>query len=194
MAKKKGKKKQTTKKGKKKKTTGKEKKEDVEISVRKPATWELMDIGRTLDEEFENFRRNLSRSIWGPRWWGYPMARRAEDLMWGGFSQPAIDVKDTGEEYVVEAELPGIPKEDINVELTRNSIKIHGEKRMEEETEDEGYYKRERSYSSFYRDLPLPEHVKPDAADATFNNGVLEIRLPKENPTHKEKPQKVKIK
>jgi HSP20 family protein len=105
-----------------------------------------------------------------------------------------MDVRDNGKEYIVEAELPGITKNDIDIELTKNSVRIQGEMRREEEKDEEGYYRRERSYSSFYRHMPLPEEVRPDKADATFNNGILEIKLPKEKPTVKEKTHKITIK
>src|SRR5688500_9530814 len=76
---------------------------------------------------------------------------------------------------VIRADLPGLSKDDVNVEVTDNAITISGERRNENEEKREGYYRSECSYGSFYR--PLPEGVDSDDANATFNNGVLEIAL-----------------
>jgi HSP20 family protein len=91
---------------------------------------------------------------------------------------PAIEVSERDNNLVVCAELPGLEKEDVKVEVTDDSIVIHGERRHEHEEERKGYYRSERSYGEFYRTVPLPEHAKADEAKATFRNGVLEISVP----------------
>ena len=108
--------------------------------------------------------------------------------------QPLMDIKDTGKELVIEAELPGIPKENIDIKLTENSIEICGEVKSEEKEEKEGYYRQERSYSTCYRNIPLPSEVIPNKADAKLEDGVLHIKLPKKKPTTKEKAHKVNVK
>jgi HSP20 family protein len=77
----------------------------------------------------------------------------------------------------VRADLPGLKKEDVNIELTDDSLAIEGERREEREEDREGYYRSERTYGSFHRVVPLPEGAIPETAKATFNNGVLEVVL-----------------
>ena len=78
----------------------------------------------------------------------------------------------------VRADLPGLKKEDVTVELTDESITIRGERKIEKEEKGEGFYRTERSYGSFYRVLPLPEGVKTETAKAEVRDGVLEITMP----------------
>jgi hypothetical protein len=75
------------------------------------------------------------------------------------------------------ADLPGLTKDDINVDITDDALVIRGERKSEREENEEGYYRSERSYGSFYRQIPLPEGVNVDDADATFRDGVLEITM-----------------
>ena len=91
---------------------------------------------------------------------------------------PQIEVFERGGELVVCADLPGMTKDDVQVDITHNAIVIRGERRTEREEEDEGYYRTERSYGSFYRTIPLAEGVDTEKAEATFRNGVLEITMP----------------
>ena len=72
---------------------------------------------------------------------------------------PQVEVFERGGELVVRADLPGMQKDDVAVDITDNTLVIHGERRSEREEEDEGYYRTERSYGSFYRAIPLPEGV-----------------------------------
>ena len=82
-----------------------------------------------------------------------------------------------GDRFVVRAELPGLKKDDVQVEMTDDAITIHGERRDEHEEERDGYYHSERQYGQFYRTIPIPEGVIPESAQATFNNGVLEVSM-----------------
>jgi HSP20 family protein len=91
---------------------------------------------------------------------------------------PSVEVFARGDDLVVRADLPGVKPEDVNVEVEDNSLIIRGETRAEQERREEGYYYSERQYGSFYRSIPLPQDVRADNAQATFNNGVLEITLP----------------
>lgn len=91
---------------------------------------------------------------------------------------PEVEVYQQNNELVVRADLPGLKKDDIKVDVTEHEITISGERRQEHETERGGVYRTERSYGSFYRSIALPEGAISDQAKATFNNGVLEIKLP----------------
>jgi len=90
---------------------------------------------------------------------------------------PQIEMFERDGQLVVRADLPGVSKDDVNVEITDDAITISGERRQEHEEKGEGYYRTERTYGSFYRQIPLPEGVSAEDAKATFNNGVLEITL-----------------
>ncbi len=107
-----------------------------------------------------------------PPWW--PGLRPPE-----GEIAPSIDIYEEGGDVVVKAELPGMKKEEIEVNLTDDSITISGEKKKTEKVEKKGYFCLERSYGSFARSLTLPSEVRPDDARATFKDGILEIRIPK---------------
>lgn len=90
---------------------------------------------------------------------------------------PRIEAFQKGDQFVVRAELPGLKKEDIEVNVSDDAITIQGERRHEEERTEEGFYHTERSYGSFYRTIPLPEGVISDSAKASFRDGVLEVQL-----------------
>ncbi len=77
----------------------------------------------------------------------------------------------------VRADLPGMEKDDINVEIKDNRLTIQGERKNELEEEKEGFYRSERSYGGFCRSLALPENANIDDANATFKNGVLEVTI-----------------
>jgi HSP20 family protein len=91
---------------------------------------------------------------------------------------PQIEVLKTNGDLLVKAELPGLTKDDVKVELTDEALTISGERKQEKEEKGEGFYRSERNYGRFYRQIPLPEGVKTDSANATFRNGVLEVTVP----------------
>ena len=91
---------------------------------------------------------------------------------------PQVEVLEREGQLVVRADLPGLTKDDINIEVTDDALLIRGERKSEREENEEGYYRTERSYGSFYRQIPLPEGASAENANATFRNGVLEITMP----------------
>lgn len=119
---------------------------------------------RRMQEEMDRLFENFG---FGPSW--MPSARMP--ARW----TPAIEVFERGQEFVVRADLPGLSREDLNVELGENMLTISGERKWDHEEEQEGVYRSERGYGSFQRVIPLPEGVITDSAKATFKNGVLEI-------------------
>lgn len=96
----------------------------------------------------------------------------------GSIWSPQVEAFERGGKLIVRADLPGLTKDDINVEITDDAIRIRGERRLEKEENEEGLYRSERSYGSFYREIPLPSRVNREEANATFRNGVLEITMP----------------
>jgi len=91
---------------------------------------------------------------------------------------PQIEVLHNNEQFMVRADLPGLTKDDVKVELTDDLLTISGARKEENEEKREGFYRSERSYGSFYRQIPLPEGAKTEKAAATFQNGVLEVTIP----------------
>lgn len=91
---------------------------------------------------------------------------------------PDIEVVERNGELVVRADVPGLKKDEIKIEITEQELVIEGERKQDIEEKKEGYFRSERSYGSFYRALPLPEGVKVDQAKAIVKDGVLEVRMP----------------
>jgi HSP20 family protein len=109
--------------------------------------------------------------------------------------EPLLDVKDLGKALEVKAELPGVDKKDIDIEVNDRRLTLSAKVRVEKEEKDKGYYFKERKYQSYYRTIPLPTEVIPNKSKAEFTNGVLKLTLPKKTPTKpKKKSHKVKIK
>ncbi len=103
---------------------------------------------------------------------------------------PAMDLVETPEAFVLRADLPGISENDVHIEVQDHTLKVSGERKAEHEERKEGFYRVERSFGSFARTLTLPEGVDPSAVKASFEKGVLEVRIPKpETP----KPHTVEI-
>ena len=103
---------------------------------------------------------------------------------------PAMDLVETGDQYVLRADLPGLSDEDVNVQLEDNVLTISGERKAEHETRQEGYYRLERAFGAFSRSLTLPDGFDPDGVQARFDRGVLEIRIAK---PEQKKPRQVQI-
>ena len=134
--------------------------------------------GREVDRLFDRFDQLMSD------WWSRPfssMLRLPRTLMGEAFSlrAPAVDVFEGENDVTIKAEVPGLGKEDLKVELSDSMVTISGEKKKEENVKEEAYSYSERSYGSFSRSLQLPCGVQTDKAKATFKDGVLELKLPK---------------
>jgi|DewCreStandDraft_5_1066085.scaffolds.fasta_scaffold00363_5 HSP20 family protein len=96
---------------------------------------------------------------------------------------PRVDISEDKENFYISAELPGIPKEQIKVVISDDGVlTISGEKKHEEKTEDKNFYRIERRYGMFTRSFTLPENVKRDGISARYENGVLHLVLPKQQP------------
>lgn len=104
---------------------------------------------------------------------------------------PAINLEETEETYKISAELPGMNKKDINIQLENNVLSISGEKKAESETKDRNFHRVERSYGKFHRAFELPGAVNRDKIEAAYENGVLHITVPK---AEEAKPKQIEIK
>ncbi|AAM30179.1 MULTISPECIES: Hsp20/alpha crystallin family protein [Methanosarcina] len=92
---------------------------------------------------------------------------------------PLTDVAEEDNKVIVTTDLPGIDKENVELNLRENLLVISAQKGKEEETEKEGYLRKERSFMRYYREIPLPDNVTEDGATAQLKNGVLTVTLPK---------------
>ncbi len=91
---------------------------------------------------------------------------------------PEIEVFERDNKFYVHVDLPGLNKEDVKIGITHDELTIEGERSFEKEEKEKGFYRTERTYGRFCRSIEIPEHVKAEAAVATFKNGVLEIEMP----------------
>lgn len=103
---------------------------------------------------------------------------------------PAMDLVEADDHYVLRADLPGLSHDDVQIEVEDDVLTVSGERKAEHEQRGEGYHRLERSYGSFSRSLTLPEGVDPEAVQASFDRGVLEVRIPK---PEQRKPRRVSI-
>jgi HSP20 family protein len=103
---------------------------------------------------------------------------------------PSMDLVESGDELVLRADLPGMTEDDVSIEIKDNVLTVSGERRSENEEKGESFYRAERAFGSFSRSLTLPEGVSPDAVKASFDKGVLEVRVPK---PEERKPHRVAI-
>jgi HSP20 family protein len=103
---------------------------------------------------------------------------------------PAMDLVEEGDQFVLRADLPGVSESDVRIELEDDVLTISGERKSEHEQRRDGYHRIERSSGHFSRSLTLPEGVDPDSIHARFENGVLELKVPK---PEQRKPRRVAI-
>lgn len=116
--------------------------------------------------DLNRVQRELEKNFFGPR-------NRPADFA------PAVDVHEDEEALVLRAELPGVKREDIDIQVDGNVLTLKGERKLEKEQESRRYHRIERSYGSFVRQFQVPTNIDATAIDAELNEGVLTLRLPK---------------
>jgi HSP20 family protein len=125
--------------------------------------WEPASEVDSLQSDFNRFFEGfLGRPAAGSRRWA-----------------PAMDLSETDDSLVLRADLPGLDREDVSIEVKDNVLTVSGERRNEHQDERKGYHRIERSYGSFARSLTLPRGIDPASVSAGFDKGVLEVRIPK---------------
>jgi HSP20 family protein len=132
-------------------------------------------ISDEMDRIFENF--GMGRSAFPTfdqgNWGSGSQGTQNAPSLWA----PHIEVSERDGKLLVQADLPGIKREDIDVQIEQDAIVIQGQRQQEQSSNESGYYRSERSYGSFYRTIPLPEGVNTESASASFRDGVLRIEL-----------------
>jgi HSP20 family protein len=103
---------------------------------------------------------------------------------------PPVDIQETDDSYRIQAELPGMQKEDIQITLENNVLRLSGERKFEKEVKKENFHRIERTYGTFSRSFALPTQVSSDKVEAKFDNGVLTITVPK---AEQAKPRHISI-
>lgn len=142
----------------------------------------LPDIARKArtdsDHPFYSLQRDMN-SLFDNFFRGFDVAPRGFASGGVGSFTPSIDVKESEKEFMIKAELPGVEEKDIDVTVTSDSVTIRGEKKEEKEEKNKNYYYMERSYGSFSRVIPLDTEIESGKAEASFKNGILDIKIPK---------------
>jgi HSP20 family protein len=133
---------------------------------------EMLNLRRTVDRLFDNVG---SDNDW------------MQHATWG----LAVDVVENKDDFIVKASLPGVNPDDIDVSYTDDTLTIRGEVKSDNEIKENQYHLRERRYGTFARSITLPTKIKGDAIEASYENGVLNLRLPK---TEEVKPKRIPIK
>jgi HSP20 family protein len=133
---------------------------------------EMLNLRRTVDRLFDNANPDNS----------WP-----QTTTWG----LAVDVVENKDDYIVKASVPGINPDDLDVSYADDTLTIKGEIKSDNELKENQYHLRERRYGSFSRSISLPAKIKGDAIEASYQNGVLSLRLPK---SEEEKPKRIAIK
>ena len=136
--------------------------------------------------EMFSFRRPLNRmfdDFFLPR-------TTTEDgsLTWGW--NPVVDIYDNDDNIVIKAELPGVSKKDIEIDIKDRVLTLKGERSADNEVKEDNYYRRERTYGRFERSFTLPANVDPDKIKADYNDGVLKIEVPK---PENQKPKQITV-
>lgn len=143
------------------------------------ARWDPFEEIRRLEEEIDS----IFNQFWkGTRFTRLPSpigSRRDLVPIERTIFNPAADVIEREKDIVVKCDLPGVDKKDVKIKVNEDSVSISGEVKKEKKEKEENYYMEERIYGSFQRVIPLPSEVNPEGAQAKFDNGVLEIILPK---------------
>ncbi|MCX8173269.1 MAG: Hsp20/alpha crystallin family protein [Thermoplasmata archaeon] len=164
---------------------GRKKDDENKIEIRKKDVGIMSRDDHDPFEEFERAMRNFERAFFEMAF-RTPFSFRRE-IVEPEIRAPFVDMIDTGKEFKVIAEMPGATKDKIDISISGNTLEISSETGTESESTEGNVVHRERSFRKFYRCIELPEDIIPEKATSKLNNGVLEIVLPKKNPTEKKK-------
>ena len=136
--------------------------------------------------EMTAMQNRINRIFNDPHWF---TGRMDDDTGMGSWN-PAVDLYEKDDYFVIKAELPGVDKKDIAIDLKDRVLTLSGERSYENEVKEDSYYRRERSYGKFQRAFALPAEVDSDKIKAEFKDGLLQIEVPK---PEEQKPKQVTI-
>jgi len=151
------------------------------MAIQRWRPWdELREMERHMDEMTRHPLMMGARPL---VWWRVP----TEELGW----TPSVEVYEKGDNFVVRAELPGMKKEELDISVLGDTLTIKGERKTESEVKEEDYYRCELCYGKFSRSVALPTAVEAGKVEANYENGILQITLPK---AKEAKPKKIEVK
>jgi HSP20 family protein len=168
--------------------------QEARLTHKEPTGWEPFGMIQRFTDEMDRvfdefgFGRNWLMPRFGHGYLKSPWRFGETEYLWA----PNIDIFQRKDELVLRADLPGLTKEDIKVEVGEDALTIQGERKRSEEEKREGFYRAERSYGSFYRVIPLPKGAIADHAKASFKDGVLEVCIPAP-PEHETRGRRLEI-
>jgi len=146
--------------------------------------WRPWDDFREMERRMDEMTRHPLMTLRQPlAWWRVP----TEELGW----MPALEIYEKEDKFVLRAEVPGMTKDDVDISVLGDTLTIKGERKTESEVKDEDYHRCEMCYGKFSRAVTLPSAVQAGKVAATYDNGILEITLPK---AAEAKPKKVEVK
>jgi HSP20 family protein len=119
----------------------------------------------------------------------FPTLSLDDDMSLGNW-RPVVDIYENEDTVVVKAELPGVDKKDIKVDLKDGVLTLSGERSHEKEVKEENYYRKERAFGRFHRSFSVPADIDPDKIKAEFKDGVLKVEIPK---PEEQKPKKIAV-
>jgi HSP20 family protein len=149
-------------------------------------------VRRPFDELFDNFRQDMEDTFFTPFMNPLKAFGNLRNTDFIETRIPLCDILDKGDRYSISLEVPGIQKDKIEVKATEEYITISGIDEDKKEEKEDNYVLNERTYRSFSRKIPFPENIVPSKIDATVENGILKIGVPKQKPTSIEET-KIKI-
>ena len=152
------------------------KKGNMEVALKTPETGNPFQLMRRFTQNMERLFEDFGGFSF-PNFFSTDFAPFRMELDKGEW-MPQIEVIQNNGQFTVRADLPGLTKDDVKVEITDDFLTLSGERKEEKEEKREGFYRSERSYGSFYRQIALPQGAQTENAAATFVNGVLEITIP----------------
>ena len=156
--------------------------EKTDITTKRP-----YDLWTDMDQLFDNFRTELDSLFW-------PWGQGGQLTTIAQKRTPPMDIADMGTHYEMKLEMPGIPKDKINIQATPNGIEVKAEHDENKVEKGKNWLRRECYSTSFYRALELPEEVNTENIDAELKDGILKLKLPKVEPKPEHKAKKVQIK
>lgn len=165
-------------------------KERKELAVARPRRGTTLlprrssDFMQDFDRIWDRFRRDFENTLWPSE---RVFTRAFSMLPTPAIRAPHVDLEDRGKDFLLRAEMPGFRKEDIEIQVTDDSVEIQAAVGWKYDDKTKNYICKERECESFYRTVGLPEEIKADAVEANLKDGVLELVLPKKTPKQKRK-------
>jgi len=147
----------------------------------------MLYASSNLQKDFDRMLNRLTRDF--EDFFGMPKQQAESGFMPWRSGMPSVDIEDQGKDFVLTVDLPGFRKEEVTVEVTNDYVNIEARKQEIKEVDDKkkNYLRKERASEAYYRRVTLPQEVNSDQAQASLNDGVLQVTLPKKEPIEKKK-------